>query len=64
MKKPKLSSYQAAVEILSLVLVIATAVYIIMGYAALPDRISGHFNSAGEVTDYTVKCVLWLLFGI
>lgn len=64
MKKPKLSSYQAAVEILSLVLVIATAVYIIMGYAALPDRIAGHFNSAGEVTDYTGKGVLWLLFGI
>ena len=64
MKKPKLSSYQAAVEILSLVLVIATAVYIIMGYAALPDRIAGHFNSAGEVTDYTGKGVLWLLLGI
>ncbi len=64
MKEPKLSSYQAAVEILSLVLVIATAVYIFASYAALPDRIAGHFNSAGEVTDYTGKGVLWLLFGI
>lgn len=64
MKKPKLSSYQAMVEILSLALVIATLVYIIMGYAALPDRIAGHFNSDGEVIDYTGKGVLWLLFGI
>lgn len=64
MKKPKLSSYQTTVEILSLALVIATLVYIIMGYAALPDRIAGHFNASGEVTDYTGKGVLWLLFGI
>ena len=64
MKKPKLSSYQAAVEILSLVLVIATLVYILMGYSALPDRIAGHFNAYGEVTDYTGKGVLWLLLGI
>lgn len=37
MKKPKLSSYQATVEILSLALVIATLAYILMSYSALPD---------------------------
>lgn len=64
MKKPKLSSYQATVEILSLALVVATLAYILMSYSALPDRIAGHFNASGEVTDYTGKGVLWLLFGI
>ena len=55
MKKPKLSSYQATVEILSLALVIATLAYILMSYSALPDRIAGHFNASGEITDYTGK---------
>ncbi len=64
MKKLKLSSYQAAVEILSLTLVIATLVYIFVSYANLPDQIAGHFNAAGEITDYTGKGVIWLLFGI
>lgn len=64
MKKPKLGAYQSAVEILSLALVVATLAYILMSYSALPDRIAGHFNASGEVTDYTGKGVLWLLFGI
>ena len=64
MKKPKLGAYQSAVEILSLALVIATLAYILMSYSALPDRIAGHFNASGEITDYTGKGVLWLLFGI
>lgn len=64
MKKPKLSSYQATVEILSLALVVATLAYILMSYSALPDRIAGHFNASGEITDYTGKGVIWLLFGI
>lgn len=64
MKKPKLSSYQSAVEILSLALVVATLAYILMSYSALPDRIAGHFNASGEITDYTGKGVIWLLFGI
>ena len=64
MKKPRLGAYQSAVEILSLALVIATLAYILMSYSALPDRIAGHFNASGEVTDYTGKGVLWLLFGI
>lgn len=64
MKKPKLGAYQSAVEILSLALVIATLAYILMSYSALPDRIAGHFNASGEVTDYTGKGVIWLLFGI
>lgn len=64
MKKPKLSSYQAMVEILSLALIIATLVYILVSYSALPDRIAGHFNTSGEITDYTGKGVIWLLFGI
>lgn len=64
MKKPKLGAYQSAVEILSLALVVATLAYILMSYSALPDRIAGHFNASGEITDYTGKGVLWLLFGI
>lgn len=64
MKKPRLGAYQSAVEILSLALVVATLAYILMSYSALPDRIAGHFNASGEVTDYTGKGVLWLLFGI
>lgn len=64
MKKPRLGAYQSAVEILSLALVVATLAYIRMSYSALPDRIAGHFNASGEITDYTGKGVLWLLFGI
>lgn len=64
MKKPRLGAYQSAVEILSLALVVATLAYILMSYSALPDRIAGHFNASGEITDYTGKGVLWLLFGI
>lgn len=64
MKKPKLGAYQSAVEILSLALVVATLAYILMSYSALPDRIAGHFNASGEITDYTGKGVIWLLFGI
>lgn len=64
MKKPRLGAYQSAVEILSLALVVATLAYILMSYSALPDRIAGHFNASGEVTDYTGKGVIWLLFGI
>lgn len=64
MKKPRLGAYQSAVEILSLALVAATLAYILMSYSALPDRIAGHFNASGEITDYTGKGVIWLLFGI
>lgn len=64
MKKPRLGAYQSAVEILSLALVVATLAYILMSYSALPDRIAGHFNASGEITDYTGKGVIWLLFGI
>lgn len=64
MKKPKLGAYQSAVEILSLALVVATLAYILVSYSALPDRIAGHFNASGEITDYTGKGVIWLLFGI
>lgn len=64
MKKPRLGAYQSAVEILSLALVVATLAYILMSYSSLPDRIAGHFNASGEITDYTGKGVLWLLFGI
>lgn len=64
MKKPKLGAYQSAVEILSLALVVATLAYILVSYSSLPDRIAGHFNASGEITDYTGKGVLWLLFGI
>lgn len=64
MKKPRLGAYQTAVEILSLALVVATLAYILMSYSALPDRIAGHFNASGEITDYTGKGVIWLLFGI
>lgn len=64
MKKPRLGAYQSAVEILSLALVVATLAYILVSYSALPDRIAGHFNASGEITDYTGKGVIWLLFGI
>ncbi len=64
MKKPKLGAYQSAVEILSLALVVATLAYILVSYSSLPDRIAGHFNASGEITDYTGKGVIWLLFGI
>ena len=64
MKKPRLGAYQSAVEILSLALVVATLAYILVSYSSLPDRIAGHFNASGEITDYTGKGVIWLLFGI
>lgn len=64
MKIPKFSAYQIVLEVLSLALMIASLVYIISVYGDLPDEIPGNFNAEGEVTSYSGKWCLWLLFGI
>lgn len=64
MKKPKLSAYQTAVELLSILLMAATLAYVLVTFPALPAKIAGHFNAAGEITSYSGKGSIWLLFGI
>lgn len=64
MKKPKLSAYQTAVELLSILLMAATLVYALVTFPSLPAKIAGHFNAAGEITSYSGKGSIWLLFGI
>lgn len=64
MKKPKLSAYQTAVEVLSILLMAATLVYALVTFPSLPAKIAGHFNAAGDITSYSGKGSIWLLFGI
>lgn len=64
MKKPKLSAYQTAVELLSILLMAATLAYVLVTFPSLPAKIAGHFNAAGEITSYSGKGSIWLLFGI
>lgn len=64
MKKPKLSAYQTAVELLSILLMAATLVYVLVTFPSLPAKIAGHFNAAGDITSYSGKGSIWLLFGI
>ena len=64
MKKPKLSAYQTSVELLSILLMAATLVYALVTFPSLPAKIAGHFNAAGEITSYSGKGSIWLLFGI
>lgn len=64
MKKPKLSAYQTAVEVLSILLMAATLAYVLVTFPSLPAKIAGHFNAAGEITSYSGKGSIWLLFGI
>lgn len=64
MKKPELSAYQTAVELLSILLMAATLAYALVAFPSLPAKIAGHFNAAGEITSYSGKGSIWLLFGI
>lgn len=64
MKKPELSAYQTAVELLSILLMAATLAYALVAFPSLPTKIAGHFNAAGEITSYSGKGSIWLLFGI
>lgn len=64
MKKPEMSPFRKVCELLGLLILIGTLVYIISNYAGLPAQVPGHYNAAGEVTDFNGKWVVWLLFGL
>ena len=64
MKFPKLTKYQTVLEIISLLLLIANAVYIICEYSALPAEIPMHYNADGSVRDYESKSTVWPRQGV
>ncbi|WP_299012727.1 DUF1648 domain-containing protein [uncultured Polaribacter sp.] len=48
----------------SAVITIASWLYVIFNYNALPEKIVGHFNFNGKATRYDAKYTIWFLQGI
>lgn len=64
MRVPRLRPYQIVLEALCLIFIIAGLVFTLIKYPSLPAEIPGHYNAAGQVTDYSGKGFIWLLEGI
>jgi uncharacterized membrane protein len=78
MKQPKIHIPKAKLEnifdVIGITLYILSIIYLISQFGALPDRVPGHFNGAGEVDRWGSKMELiilplvggglWLLFTV
>ncbi len=51
-------------EIVALVILIATVIFIFNAYESLADKIATHFNSKGEPDAFGSKSTVWLVIGI
>lgn len=51
-------------EIVALVILFATIIFIFSAYESLPDKIATHFNSKGEPDAYGSKSTVWIVIGI
>ncbi len=63
-KRPKLyipmSKLEVILEIISVIAVILTWVYLITSWSKMPSMIPAHFNSSGQVTGYGSKDVSFI----
>jgi uncharacterized membrane protein len=51
-------------EVVALLMLTGTVIFIFNSYASLPDKIATHFNSKGEPDAFGSKSTLWLIMGI
>ena len=61
MKQKKLTPIQRLLDGLSILICIATLVYIAIMYKDLPQQIPSHFDAAGNITGYQGKSMLIVL---
>ena len=60
-KKSFLTPLQRVLDGLSILICIGAVIYIAVKYQSLPQQIAGHFDAAGNVTDYQGKSMLIVL---
>lgn len=65
----KASKYDIIREILCLVMLIGSSLYLILNWSAFPEQIPGHYNAAGEVDRWGKKSellfvpiVVWIMY--
>jgi len=51
-------------EVVALLMLTGTVIFIFNSYASLPDKIATHFNSKGEPDAFGNKSTIWLVMGI
>ena len=61
MKQKKLTPTQRVLDVLSILICIATLVYIAIIYNDLPQQIPSHFDATGNITGYQGKSMLIVL---
>lgn len=49
------TSFQKAIEIITIIILLSTFIYLILSWGKLPDKIPGHYNSAGVVDRWGSK---------
>lgn len=66
----KKTKYEIAVNVVSLLLLIGTLIYLGINWTTIPEKIPGHYNASGEVDRWGNKTELffmpvmaWILFG-
>lgn len=59
--KLKYSKVQIALEILSILILIGTYVYLLIRWKELPELVPGHYNAAGEIDRWGSKTELMAL---
>jgi len=58
------------INVLCLILLVGTVIYLIVAWGSIPDQIPGHFGGDGQITRYGSKgelfipqVIIWILFG-
>lgn len=51
-------------DVISLLLIVFTLVYLLMHYNQLPEEIPRHFNHSGEPDGMGKRSMIWVIFGI
>ncbi|HMM05582.1 MAG TPA: DUF1648 domain-containing protein [Clostridiales bacterium] len=67
--KLKRSTYDVAVNLICLVLLLGTVVYFVANWGEFPDRVPGHYNAMGEVDRWGNKgellitlIIAWIMY--
>ncbi|MCC1484509.1 DUF1648 domain-containing protein [Winogradskyella immobilis] len=59
--KIPLQTIDIAIELVSITLLILMWLHVILEYNNLPDTIASHFNSSGQLDNYSSKLFVWLM---
>lgn len=67
--KLKRSTYDVAVNLICLILLLGTVVYFVVNWGEFPDKVSGHYNAMGEVDRWGNKeellitlIIAWIMY--